>query len=539
MPLIQLYNTHKIGTIKDLPDHKLPPEAWTHVRNMRFGDDKAYRFSGEVSVMSPPSVPPSFLMCVEGSAGIFWLYAEAGGAGSKVYAFNSATHADISKAGDYSVTNFRDWNGTVFHGTPIINPVSDDPQYWAALNLTTDLADLPNWPASTTARLIRTYKNYLVALHITDGDGVHGHRVMWSHRAAAGELPSSWDFTDPTVDAGINELSDVNSGLIQEAMPLRTDLAIYKNDSTWLMRFQGGQDVMGFANVLQTSGILGPRCACPLTLPLDKSQVHFVMNGLDLGVFNGQGFESVVYRRDRRYLLSAIDSINFANSFVFDNPSEGEAWFCYPTSGESVPNEAMVWNYRDNEISFRDFQGSHAASGPVESASATTWANVMGTWDDAEASLWQEGARRKLVIANPTQELLLQADTGITFNEVTYSSILERTGLAVIGTDPRTQQPVVDFEQKKLVKRIWPKIKGGRVQVTVGKCEEFDDIGNPVPDYTDQGDRNTAIYTPGGGTPFVDVMTEGRLIAVKFEGIDGDHWEMDGYDIDVEPLGQF
>lgn len=538
MPVVQLYNTHKLGVNKDLPDHKLPPEAWTNVVNMRFGDERMYRTEGEDNVMDPPTVPPAFLMNVEGSAGVYWVYAEAGGAGSKVFTYNSGTHTDISKAGDYTVSNFRDWNGTIFHGTLIINPVSDDPQYWASLSAGTDLADLPNWPANTTARLIRTLKNYLVALHVTDGGTVFGHRVKWSDKAGVGSLPGSWDETDPATDCGEYELSDVNAGLIQEAMPLREMLAIYKNESTWLMRFQGGQDVMGFATVLQTSGIIGPRCASPLTLPIDKSQVHFVMNGMDLGVFNGQGFESVIFARDRKYLLNAIDSINYANSFTFDHPAKDEAWFCYPTSGEVVPNEALIWNYRENTITFRDINATHAASGAVESAGGATWATVMGTWDDVEASKWQEGARRKVVIADPVNTHLRQLESGNLITGATFESMLERTGLAVIGTDWRTQQPKVDFQRMKLVKRIWPKIKGGRVRVTVGNADEFDDTGNTIPNYVDAEGTNTEIYTPGGGKSYVDVRTTGRLLAVKFEGVDGDYWECDGYDIDVVPLGE-
>jgi hypothetical protein len=532
MTLVPIHNIARHGVVRDLPDAALPPEAWTDAVNMRFTDDKASRFLGDQGVMGTPSAAPGFLMPVEGSGGVFWIYAEADGAGSHVYAFNSGTHAEISKSGGYTVTDARDWNGTVFHGTPIINPVSDDPQFWSALNLSTDLQDLTAWPASTTCKKIRTYKAYLVALHITDGDGIHGHRVLWSHRAAPGSIPSSWDHTDDTVDARIFELSDVNSGLIVEGLPLRDLFAIYKNESTWLMRFKGGTDVMEFANVLQVSGVLSPRVVVPMVLPRNKTQVHFLHNGIDVGVFNGNDFESIVDEKTRKFILGDIDPINYENTFAVDSAATDEIWMCYPEEGAVVPTKAMVWDYRRNTITFRGVDAMHAATGPVESASNTTWATVAGTWAEQLGAKWQEGARRRLVLADQNNTMLLGTEVGDTFNGTTFSSYLERTGLAIVGRD-REGNPKVDYERRKLVTRLWPKIKGGRVRVTIGKSEQIDDDVN----YVRADGKNVAIYDPAGGEQYVDVINDGRLIAVKFEGVDGDYWELESYSLDIKLLG--
>lgn len=532
MTLVPIHNIGRHGVIRDIPDAMLPPEAWTDALNMRFTDSKCLRFRGEQGVMGTPSAAPGFLMPIEGSGGVFWIYANAAGAGSHVYAFNSATHAEISKSGGYNVSQARDWNGTVFHGTPIINPVGSDPQYWSALNLGTDLQDLTAWPDATTCKRIRTYKAFLVALYITDGDGAHGHRVLWSHRAAPGEIPSSWDHTDDTVDAGIAELSDVNSGLIVEGMALRDLFAIYKNESTWLMRFKGGTDVMEFANVLQASGALSPRVVVPMVLPRNKTQVHFLHNGIDVGVFNGNDFESIVDEKTRKFILGDMDPVHYENTFAVDSAATNEIWMCYPEEGAEIPSKAMVWDYRRNTITFRDVSAMHAATGVVETAGSTTWASVMGTWEVQEGSKWQEGARRRLVLADQANTLLLGTEVGDTFNEATYSSYLERTGLAIIGRD-REGNPKVDYERKKLITRVWPKIKGGRVRITIGRAEQIDD----TPDYTRADGKNTAIYDPSGSAQYVDVINESRLPAIKFEGVDGDYWEMEGYSLDVKLLG--
>lgn len=522
-----------IGVVKDTPDHLLPPNAWTDALNMRFDNKRVSRFRGMDAVMGTPTVAPSFVMNVETPSGIFWLYAEADGAGSKVYGFNSGTHTDVSKSGDYTVANFRDWNGTTFHGTPIINPVSDDPQYWSTISLSQALQDLSNWPANTTVKKIRAYKNFLVGLYPTVSGTPFPHRVIWSHRADAGNLPDSWDDTDETKDAGKAELSDINAGFIREGLPLRDMFAIYKRDSTWLMRFKGGTDVMEFATILSTSGIVSERGVCSVTLPQQKTDVHFVMTGNDLGIFDGQGFESVVDEKDREFLVNDIDATNILNSYCFDNPTKHEATFVYPSSGESIPNMAAVWDYSKNTITFRDFIGVHAQTGAVESSGIGTWAQQMNTWAASGGAKWQEGSPRKVVVADRAGSALLQLDSGDTLNGTEYSSFVERTGLALIGVD-RQGQPMVDFERRKLVNRLWPKIRGGRVRITIGVSEEIDE----APNYVTADNKNTAIFDPSNGDKFVDVVNDGRLIAVKFEGVDGDYWELESYAINVEPLGE-
>jgi hypothetical protein len=263
-----------------------------------------------------------------------------------------------------------------------------------------------------------------------------------------------------------------------------------------------------------------------------------VQNGLDLGIFNGQDFESVLDQRIRKRMMSEIDSINFQNSFVFDHPSQDEAWFCYPEEGETRPSKALVWNYRRNVLEFRDFVGTHAAPGAVESASTKLWSTVTGSWDDQDADRWQEGARKKIITADQASTKLRQLENTVQFNGVNFSSFVERTGLAIIGRD-RQGNPKNDYESRKIIRRVWPKIRGGRVRVTLGKLEKLDpNTGQPVYSYTRTDGKNTAIFTPGSGPEYVDIINEGRLLAIKFEGVDGDHWEMDGYDIDISVLGE-
>jgi hypothetical protein len=88
--------------------------------------------------------------------------------------------------------------------------------------------------------------------------------------------------------------------------------------------------------------------------------------------------------------------------------------------------------------------------------------------------------------------------------------------------------PIVDHQRMKMLKRLWPKISGGPVDirfsaqqvvngmVTWGTSANF----NPV---------SQVYIDPGPET--------GR--AVGFEISSQNAWKLDGYKVDMEPLGEY
>ena len=213
MPLIKVKNTGKIGVIRDLSDHELPINAWTDCKNIRFLDGMAEQFLGHGEVYAtPPVTPYHILPCVIGTER-YWLYAGS----QKIYAVNVAggvvTHTNITRqtAGvDVNYTGaLNAWTSTLLGGVPILNAgnVTDPPQSWD-LNVANNCAALANWPANTYCKALRSYKNFLIALNITKTATNYPFMVKWSHPAVPGAVPSSWDETDPTKDAGEFDLAE-------------------------------------------------------------------------------------------------------------------------------------------------------------------------------------------------------------------------------------------------------------------------------------------------------------------------------------------
>ena len=516
-----------VGVIQDRPGHELPPEAWTDILNMRLKNGDAKRFAGHSQALGTLQTVPQFIYNVPSGNTSFWLYLGL----AKAWVEDGGVHTEITnESADYTTVAGRDWVATTLAGIPVFTNNIDPPQYWAALSSGQVLQDLANWPSSTLAKVIRAFGSYLIALNITKDGTNSPHMVKTSHKASPGALPSSWDDTDATVDAVEFELTDAKAGEILDGLPLGSQFIVYKRHSTHVMRFAGGDDVWARDLLFENHGILATRCVCVI----DDGTKHFVVTQSDIRVHQGtKASQSVVEKKVRAALFAEIDNTNYQNSFVFDNNKEREAWFCYPTSGNEIPNKALVYNYDDGTITYRDFNGLNADLGVLAASSTDTWDSSVGSWDD-DVGPWNTAGREAIVFVDPTAGEAYKLDDGFTFDGSSPLAYLERTGLAIVGKD-RQGNPKVDFHSRKLATRLWPKVTGsGRVDVRVGG-QEFRDGAITW--------GSTKSFDPTSGAKYVDLggedgsMPNGRLLAVRFEFPDTNPVKIEGYLLEMSILG--
>lgn len=519
MPTIEFHNVGKVGVVKDVKPHLLPPEVWSDANNVRFRDGSVSRMLGHVQVLGTPTVAPHFILGLRTITGFSWIYTSL----AKAYAIEAGIHTNITRTigGDYTSSFAQEWNGTVFQGIPIVNNGIDVPQFWATIIGSTPLANLTNWPAGVTAKVIRSYKNFLVALNITDSGTNKPHRVRWSHSADPGTLPTSWDTADPTKDAGEIDLSDVNSGHIREGLLLGDSLAIYKDESTWLMRFIGGINIFSIQQKSTNIGVLTARCVASTP----KGDGHVIATGEDLILFNGQSFTSLLDKKMKNFITNDISPTGFAPSFCFTNFPQDEVLFVYVPQGATVASRALVWNMKDGTISVRDWIGTSVSFGIIEDISTETWAADPDLWSNADDA-WSNFRKRLTVVASPTQTKIFQIDQSSKFDGVNFDCFVERTGLAFIGRD-REGNPKADFKVRKLAKRIWPKMSGGPVNVRLGAQESEKGVINWAP---------SQVFNPDT-QQYLDFTVNGRLIAVNFSSTDDSSWNLEGYDLELDILG--
>lgn len=521
MARIVLSNLGSAGIVRDQPGHTLPPEVWTDGRNVRFLDNNARRFLGHTPVFDPPQIAPYWGLPVRTSTELYWIYAGL----SAVYTYVAGTHADITRAsGAYNALEDDLWNGGVFGGIPILNNGIDIPQMWAPVSTSQRLVDLTAWPSTLRARIVRPFKNYIFALNCTKSGTSFPHMVKWSHSADPGTVPTSWDETDPTLDAGEFDLSDTESGIIREGLQLRDILVVYKDSSTHGLQFTGGRFIWRRFQILTTSGILADHC---VNITSDGTR-HFVATGDDIIIHEGQTVQSVIDKRWRKYLSNAIDTDYFRRSFVARNPSKREMMFCFPEVGAQWPSLALVWNEQDGAIGIRDLSNiSFMASGPVQdTVVGATWDATSTPWD-SDTDPWDTQSflafLKDTLMFNPVDTKLLHFDQTNQFAGTDFPSFVERTGLAIVGVN-RQGEPIVDLAARKLLNRVWPRADGAPFYVSVAAAEDLGGAYNwsaPV------------LFDPSVDK-WVDVCASGRVLAIRFESSGGGVWQLHGYDLELE-----
>jgi hypothetical protein len=222
-----------------------------------------------------------------------------------------------------------------------------------------------------------------------------------------------------------------------------------------------------------------------------------------------------------------MDPVNFANSFVFELPETNEAYFCYPSSGNTFPNKALVWNYQEDTLYPVEFAGTFAVGGPIEESSDLIWDAADVTWDDF-AETWNIASGEKIVVCDPANTRFFILEDGNTFLGADYSSYVEKVGLALSGVD-RFGTPVVDLGSRKMLKRLWPKIQGGPVAI------RFISQANLQAPLVYE---NAIPFNPAAGDEYVDTVTNGRLLGFRVEDQLGNSWTLEGYEFELEVLGE-
>lgn len=512
------------GAISDIPSWQLPPEAWTLAHNMRARDDAMEKMTGHSQIFGTPGVAPHFALPISALSQNWILYTSL----TKGYVWDGATHTDITRTsgGDYTAANTRDWNGTILGGIPILNNGGDVPQYWASYSTGTKLANLPNWPSTNRARVIKALGPHLIAAGLTKSGVAAPHLVTNSHPAAPGSVPASWDVSDPTVDARENDLPDVESGIITTMEGLRGQMYVYKEASAWRVRFIGGRFVFAYDRFLETIGSFVQCGVCVL----GDGVRHAVWGQDDIIVHNGQSANSILDKKWKKTLFNAIDTANYRNCFCFCSYETDEVFFCYPESGFTNPNKALVWRYResgDGAFTTADINFRNAANGTVETSDTATWDSDNEVWN-SDLTTWNTSSRRKTILLDTDATKFEQFNSTEQRNGVNFESTLQRTGLAVMGRK-RNGEWIVDVETRKQVTRLWPKIQGGPVRIRMGYQERVD---GPITWLPSQN------FDPSTQR-FADFVFSGMAIAIEFSSNANVTWKLLGYKIELVPLGKF
>ncbi len=498
------------GMAKDINPTALPNEIFSHTENVRFEDNAAKKILGHDNVFTAPSVAPYFLINLTGATN-YWFYAGS----AKIYRTDGSTNTDVTRTsgGDYatSLTGTGNWVGSIFNGLPLITNGVDEPQIWSTG--TSKFIDLANAPL---CKSIRPYGNYAIALNTTESGTNYPNRVKWSD--ATTSLPTTWAAA-ATNDAGQNEIGD-EGDIIIDGTSLAKSFIIYKEKSTWLMNYIGGNLVFSFQKLFNDTGVLSRNCV------VEFDSRHFVVTEGDLIVHNGVSKESIATGTVKRTLFDDLDSTNYKNIFTLHNKQKTEIWVCYPSVGSTYCDKALIWNYKTKAFSFRDLPNIlHIATGIVNpGASSTVWSGQSQSWIAySTTTSWGERnynpAETSILMAGTTDTKFYRADNGFDFAGSNFTMTLERKGLTLDG----------NTNTVKSVRKVTPRAAGtGSVNISIGSAM------SPNATYTYTASQS---FNPNSQNK-VDARSTGKYIAIKFQHTSATTFELNGYDLEYEVLGE-
>lgn len=536
MPLVAVENVGELGIVLDEEDYNLPPEAWSGGENVRFIDGYVEKFPGETAVFGTPSVAPHWLLPWKVTTEYRWIYAGT----ADVYYYNGSTHQIITRYtttpgdDDYTAGTRPVWTGGVLHGVPILNhdAGTDYPQQWDGALSPARLKDLANWPASTYARVIRPYKNFLIALDVTKSGTRYPYIVKWSHPADPGTVPTSWDIADATKLAGEQTIAQ-SGGFLQDCLPLGDTNILYKSDAIWGMQLSGSLDVFRFFEISGTVGALAPNCIA------EFYRQHFVVGAADIFLFDGVRPRSIISRKMRKWFYGVLDPDYYEKTVVTVNYSSREVWVCFVESGgtSTYLNKALIWNWERNNWTVKDLDEiSFMASGEVGTSAPDTFDGSSGTFDTdfgifGSATGIAPAELKTLQSRAYATAAFLQADSGYTNRGTNYTSYVERTGLTIVGRD-RGGNPKVDQGSVKFLRAVIPKISaqiGTVIRVYAG-----------AQDYPEDSVRWEGPYDYIVGTStHINFTVSGKYLAVKFEDTNNVPWKLSGYLLDIDVISRY
>ncbi len=503
------------GVSVDIDPAQLEPTVWTGAENMLAKPGRMERATGWEEIWPTPVFAPFWLLYTPQLQAQYWLYA---GEASLGVVDEGGNHADITPASLTDAVDRGEWSGGNLSGISVVNSPENEPYYWfegqpVAL-------PLPGQRSSQTRyQVIRPFQYHLIGMGVESEAGSFRDQLHWSSAADPGQIPATW-LPEPGNEAGDNTLAD-EPGAIVDGAALRNSFYIYKRDSVYEMTYIGGNEVFSFRKVFGNTGVLGLNCIARV------EGTHVVLGNGDIYRHDGQNMSSIVEGRVREAFFSAIDEQNFRNSFVVHLEQQHEVWFCIPTTGQTRPDLALVWNVNTNEFGYRRLNNiDYGASGivaPAQGAALESWDSDAGQWA-ADQSEWLRQAlsstEDSILFADFDGTRLLQGDTGQLDIDQPYMASLTRLGLDMGNP-----------EVEKAVRRIMPRINAP--EGTLFTLRLFNQR-----DYTTDQEA-VGVYQFVANAEAVPVNINARFLGVTISCDEAVRWDISGFDVEYMLRGRF
>ena len=533
MTVIPIRSLGKIGVITDANAFDLPPEALSSARNVRFSNGNITNAHvWREAIASPTGGTPVFLFQGEKTnAGDILGYITKDG---KAYHIVNGTTTDVTPAAHSPLNSDAVRSFTTLQGVYYAN--QEDRVPWYLNSSSTDYAALPNWDTNHRCKVMRGYKDFLVALNITKPAASYNNMVKWSNIALYDAVPDSWDPADVTKSAGENTLAEVQTDIL-DGMTLRNTFVIYATDQAWTMEYTAGPDVFQFFKLFNDRGIVNTNCV------VEVDGMHFVFDSDDIYMHDGVSPpQSLVDKRVKGHIFRNMDLTKAEKFFVHHEKASSEVWFCFNSKNDGLKwagascsycNYAAVYNYTADTWTFMDLPNvsslvsvSWQIASTYDTSTALTYDTATSSYADTIPNNTNNTFAGSVAEGTIATTRICQVDSGLG-TTLPFSSVSE---LAVVPYTERTgldlDEIVPEITAYKNYRSIYP-------QVTVEDTSapfsfKFGGVDMPSQDLewdTLQTFEPTTDYK-------LDTRSRGRYLAWYFEGANNNSYSLSGFDLD-------
>lgn len=559
---VPVRNIGSKGVITDLAAYDIPVEAWSNARNVRFIDGKATKIGGtfplfyknraNVDSEQVKQFPLHFVQKPLSTESWYWASADT------IWETNGWNHTKIVKEGTNIASNFLNpWSSTILANSVIMNTAAMDPVGRAPDEST--FRRLPNW-GPWKAQLVRSYKNFALALNTTEGSATYSQRVRWSNIVPPNSLPADWGWkydnddgtpvkpvpTNPTfIDGSAGGYNDLTMavGNILDGAELKDQFIIYTDHEVLALDYVGGNEIFRARKIFSDAGILNTNCVAIF------DNKHFVISAGDIYVHNGSSKQSIVAGKIRNKIMEELTEYSDRiKTLTYE--SEKEIWVFYAGPDTSKLEEftrAAIYNWLHDTWSFVDIpRALDIQYGPVP-----VYVNAdtkVETWDLLEDSeLWNNTLKLWSGIGRDLkdQALLISSTDGnfYSLDQGDYNISLKKEKptdveykLETTEITAQLTKNYIDMDQLggdivgyKHILAVYPQIQGdGEFYFRVG--------GSHQPSGSvEWGPRENFVV---GSNHKVDTRKNYRYISLQVDNLTAGTWAFTGYDFIVRAGGR-
>lgn len=390
---------------------------------------------------------------------------------NRVIIFDGSNWSSVSPDLPYLPSNSDSellWTACKIGEALVLNNPQAYPTYWRPTVQGVQFLPLKFSPTATwkdvgkRANVVRAHKNFLFALNLRESIQDLPTSYRWSHPADTNGLPFTWDETDLSAIAGISSIES-SGGSIVDGLSLRDSFVIYAERSIHILDYTGDEFVWRRRELTTSYGLLAVNCV------VEVLGMHYFMTDSDIMLTDGNSVTSLLYNEFQSKFKDNLNQKAYKTAFTTANYSTKELWFCFPAGDSTIPDKAIVYNWLNNQLFYRDLPNIVSCAVGPTLTSSETWDTAIGVWD-GDTTPWNTafatyfnyhvvGLQQNGTIGNLEENTV----------NVPFDTQIEKLSFAL------TQDPSVSASTISLV---YPKIHcAGKVKFQFGVQDDFfDDI---------------------------------------------------------------